>query len=175
MSSLKDVPQLLPAESSRVIAPESKLDDKESQQAALTACLKARFYDDDGDFKPLTHNVLQLMEEAKSKINEADALFIDGVRWCQCPDIAFKYLSEAEMKGCDHPVLYYLIGNLYRIGSKTVIKDGKKAFDYYSKSFGGTLSRCLIIIVLEIVVSISLLVIIYTICNNRNLLQVFLY
>lgn len=105
-----------------------------SAQAILNACLDALFYHD-GKAKLLTHNTLRLIEDAISRVGEANALFLEGLR-SSADDL--NYLLEAEMKGCDHPVLYYTLGSLYSCDDRFNDMNITKTLDYYDKAIKGT-------------------------------------
>lgn len=104
-----------------------------TQQAALTACLNELFYPD-GEPKALTNSTLTLIEETKAKVDEADALFLSGLRSFTH---RFQHLSEAVKKGCQHPCLYYFLGECYREGDKGVAKNATRAFDSYDMAIKG--------------------------------------
>lgn len=113
---------------------ESGKTEKENQQANLSACLDTLVYQD-GECKPLTHRMLKYLEEAKARLDEASALFIEGLHNITH---GFRLFSEAEEKGCEHPVLYYFMGECYRKGEKGATQDFSKASDYYDMAIKGT-------------------------------------
>lgn len=100
----------------------------------LDTCLDALFYQD-GELKFLTHNTPNLIEDAKSQVGEANALFLAG----SCSRAGrLKYFVAAEEKGCDHPILYYSMAECYRRGDKDIGMDKTKAIEYYNKAIAGT-------------------------------------
>lgn len=112
------------------------IEEKDDEPIALNACLNALLYQD-GGIRNFTHTTLKMIEESKGKLGEANTLFIEGIRRFAYHDIAFKYLSEAEKKGCKHPVLYYFLGDCYRSGYKGVDVDDDKALHYFNKAMEG--------------------------------------
>lgn len=96
----------------------------------LNNCLDSLLYQD-GKRRPLTHNTLKLIEDAKSKVGEANALFLKGL--ISSAD-RFELLSTAEGKGCEHPIMYYFLGAFY---SRGVGKSESKAIEYCDKAIAG--------------------------------------
>lgn len=114
-----------------------KLNEME-EVTALHDCLDVLLYED-GMCKPLTHSTLTQLKHAKSKMSEANALFIEGVRLCNTIAVTtFKHLTEAEERGCDHPILYYHIAECYTWGDRGVAKDAVKASKYHDMAIAGT-------------------------------------
>lgn len=110
-------------------------DSQNEQKAALKVCLDTLFFDDNMS-RPLTLSSLKVLNEAKSKLSEADALFIEGLCLPGSHE-SFKYFFQAEQKGCDHPILHMLIGECYRSGNRGVAADATKALQYYDKAIKG--------------------------------------
>lgn len=114
--------------------------------ATLNACLDVLVYQD-GALKPVTSNTIKLIEEAKGKLSEANALFIKGILVYEGNDIlhyqpqqtdllAYEYLSEAHTKGCQHPILYYFLGECCRRvydGEESIIARGLQFYDMAAK------------------------------------------
>lgn len=111
---------------------------KQSHSQALQTCLDALLYPDILS-RPLTHNTLKIIDNAQTKLDHSDALFVEGLRQFSRADAPWLLLSEAEKKGCDHPLLPYFIGLCYRDGGKGVAKCSSKALEYYNKCIKGTL------------------------------------
>lgn len=109
----------------------SHLDDP--SQTSLNSYLDVLLYQD-GELKPLTHNTLKLIEDVKSHVDEANALFLEGL--CSFRN-RLELLSTAEKKGCDHPIMYYFLGECYKTGDKGVKKDNHKSLEYYTKAIAG--------------------------------------
>lgn len=107
----------------------------ETPPQALHACLDA-LLSQDGTLKDITRSTLQLVTEAKTKMGEADALFISGLLlMAKCAPISL--LTEAAEKGCKHPILPYVMGECYRLGKKGIIASSEEALMYYGKSIRG--------------------------------------
>lgn len=105
----------------------------------LTSCLDALMYQD-GERKPLTHNRIKLIEGAKVMLNEADSLCLEAAcRWGSDPTL-FKSLMEAGEMGCEHPALYYFLGECYSHGDRGIFVDITMAFEYYIKAIRGMLA-----------------------------------
>lgn len=109
----------------------------------LNACLDALLYQD-GAGKPFTYSTHDLIAAAKPTIGEANALFIDGIRLFNYTLNPLKYLTEAEVKGCEHPLLYYYLGECYRVNSKGTTANSAKALDDYIKAIKGTMSLSIV-------------------------------
>lgn len=107
---------------------------KEEQRTTVEACVKALLYDD-LSLRPISLTTHKFIMEAKVKLGEANALFIEGVRQYKywLPNSLFKYFSEAEAKGCEHPLLYYFIGQYYLTTNNGTPEDLDKAIEYYNK------------------------------------------
>lgn len=113
---------------------------------ALKVCLDALLHQD-GEPKNHTVRALEAVLGARVKLNEANALFIEGVRHIRRYGESLKYFSEAEEKGCTHPYLYYFLGLCFIGGCRGVPTNNTKAFDYNAKAIAGKsipLSRCFI-------------------------------
>lgn len=108
------------------------------QEAALNTCLAAML-DHKYERRPFTHSVRRLIDESSVKLGRANVLFLEGIRQYKFEGVPFKLFSEAEEKGCKHPVLYYFLGEWYSSYStdRRLIQGINKALDYYSKSIGG--------------------------------------
>lgn len=105
------------------------------KQVALDACLNVLVYKD-GTEKSLTHSTLKLIKESRPKIGEANALFLEGLQRHFGLRPAFKYFSEAEKKGCNHPLLCYYMGICYH-SSGGVPRDVIKASECFGKAING--------------------------------------
>lgn len=99
----------------------------------LNSCLDILLYQD-GNRRPLTPSLLKLAEDAKSKVGEANALFLEGLCF---PGGRLKRFLEAEAKGCDHPVMYYFMGECHRGGDDAVEENDNQALVYYDKAIAG--------------------------------------
>lgn len=104
----------------------------------LNTCLDALLYQD-GLIKCRTHTTLKLIEETKAKVGEAYALFLEGIRYFKIGTTSFRVFSEAEDKGCEHPILFYFMGLCYKDGLSGATTNNRKAFEYLAKSIGGRL------------------------------------
>lgn len=119
---------------------ERKNEVSEQQQAeALKTCLDTLFYED-GSFRPITLHSLELLKDAKKHLDEANTLFIAGILPLLGGRLSAKHLIEAEEKGCDHPILYCLLGECYKVGQAGIAKDDTKAMEYYDKAIEGMCS-----------------------------------
>lgn len=106
------------------------------QEDAINAIL-ATILKQEGTFKLLCYKALDFIHETKQKLNQANALFIDGVlQYYKDPPPALAFL-EAEALGCDHPLLYHFLGECYREDDKGVPQDDSKAAEYYIKAING--------------------------------------
>lgn len=104
---------------------------QQGNEELINSVIDSLFYQDSLR-KPLTNGLLEEINATKKLLREADSLFLDGL--CP-PDLsdAFIYLSEAETKGCNHPLLYYFLGLCHQFQSK----DTPKAIQYYEKAVAG--------------------------------------
>lgn len=117
--------------------PENALDSLNDQlHTSINDCLDV-LLNQDRSLKDLTLRALQLVEDVKAKVGEANALFIDGVRLFNRPSNPFNYFSEAEDMGCTHSALYYFMGECYRDGDMGVKGDASMAIEYYTKAIAG--------------------------------------
>lgn len=118
--------------------PESMESKSDPQQTTLNSCLDALLYES-GELRPLTHNFLKLLEKTKMVVGNTDALFLDGISHYlrRAFPSALRCLSEAEEKGCKHPILYYFMGECYNSEEKGLDKNSTKALDYYNKAIEG--------------------------------------
>lgn len=107
------------------------------QQSALEFILAALFYEDSRP-KDLTHSALKLINEAKCLIGEENALFIEGILKFDMTENPFQFLSEAEHKGCQHPLIYSYLAECYRDGRKGVAQDASKVLEYSDMAIKGT-------------------------------------
>lgn len=112
---------------------ESNLNERSS--SLLSDCLGALLYQD-GEHKPLTHSTLKRIEDAKSKLDVANALFLDGIGRLERDPVPSKILSEAEEKGCNHPILYYFLGQCHSRERSDEYNEAK-AIEYYMKAIAG--------------------------------------
>lgn len=106
------------------------------EEVALQACLDVLLYVDAAS-RPLTHNSLKRLNDAMMKLSEANRLFIEGVRAFIRGGSPYKYLSQAEQEGCDHPILHYFLAECHKQGDKGVAKNSTKALVYYDKAIQG--------------------------------------
>lgn len=115
----------------------------------LNACLNDLLYQD-GTFKAVTSNAVKHIEAAKGKLGEANTLFIEGVRAYRRDKMAhdqyplkkfvsFEYLSKAQAKGCQHPVLYYFLGECCRLFCEGVDFMVPWTLRYYDMAIKGML------------------------------------
>lgn len=81
----------------------------ETAETILETCLDVLFYQD-GMRKPLTHCTLKLIENAKTRVGQANSLFLEGLTTSKD---GIKSFLEAEDKGCNRPLLLYLLGDYY--------------------------------------------------------------
>lgn len=109
------------------------------RQVALNTCLK-ELLGQDGRRKRNQSGDDMALEAALVEVGEADALFIEGLRnmsYYSQSEISFKLFSEAEEKGCNHPVLYYFLGEYFRSGKVGTARDIAKAVHYYDMAIKG--------------------------------------
>lgn len=138
MSSRIDELHACLSDEKNVICEGSNPIETETQETTLNACLDVLLYPD-GSRKDLTHTTLKLIEEARPKMGEANALFVEGLRLFNYQDAPLKYFAEAESKGCNHPILYYYMTLCYTDPFKGRGTRGNrlKEVEYYTKSLGG--------------------------------------
>lgn len=111
--------------------------DNEMSEVLLNKCLDALMYQN-AELRPPTHSTLRLIEDAKSKLGEANASLIEGIRMFKFDQASFKWFAKAEEKGCKHPALYYFMGMCYADGGTGVDKDDSKTLEYYDMTIAGT-------------------------------------
>lgn len=105
-----------------------------SEQAELlNAALDALYYQD-GIRKPLTSQRLKQVKAYKAKLNEANALMIDGI--LQRHEKHKRFL-EAYEKGCSHPYLYILLGEGHAQYGEGSIDVSEQVLEYYRKAVDG--------------------------------------
>lgn len=109
---------------------------EETQENTLNVILKALITD--SKIQPLIHRTLQVINTLKSKLNEANLLLVEGLLCYSIDRGPFKYFAEAEIQGCNHPLLFFYSGECYREGNRGVPKDISKAIEYYDMSIAGT-------------------------------------
>lgn len=116
----------------------SPVDESKRSEAdiQLDACLDALLYQDNA-FRPVTHNLLKRLEQAKATLGEANTLFIEGLRRFGRLDPPFEYLTRAEEKGCDHPYFYYFLAECHRGVCQGCPVDEAKALEYYNMAIKG--------------------------------------
>lgn len=108
----------------------------------FNAALSALLYGD-GERRPLTHKTLRLIEDAVA-INPSDGLLLVGIMMMGIrKKDALKHFQEAEEKGSSHPLLYYYLGECYRLGNFGVRRDEIEALMYYEKCIAGRYCRLL--------------------------------
>lgn len=108
-----------------------------------------------GTLRELTHRTLNLIEETKTKVGEANAWLLEGIRQFNVSSDPFKYFTEAEEKGCSHSALHHFIGECYRRGDRGVGKCINKAQQYYGQAFLGKPWKGLNVRILPITLSRS--------------------
>lgn len=100
-------------------------------------CVNALLYQDGVHRYPHT-GLLKQIKDVKEQVGKANALFLEGLRQFVYDSLTpFEHLAEAEEKGCNHPVMYYFLGECYSKGTRGIAKDATKAFEYYTKALGG--------------------------------------
>lgn len=110
-------------------------------EGAFQACLDA-LLNEDLQHRSLTFRTLRLLDRTKVKVDEGKALLLEGIclyhREPQATNVVkgFHFL-ESEERGCDHPLLYWHLGELYRQGVGGLSKDAIKASEYYTKCIQG--------------------------------------
>lgn len=107
------------------------------QERIIDYVLESLFYEDKLP-NDLTHNALKLLHESKSAMKMADTLLIGGIVQYDKVDDAFRFLSEAEQKGCHHPILYHYLADCYRDGNRGVAQDASTVLEYTAMAISGT-------------------------------------
>lgn len=124
----------------------SEWKDVNNQHALVNAYLTAVLYQD-GHVRPFTMSALKVVEECKAKLDQPHALLVEGIHQRHFANFggdSFKCFTEAEEMGCDHPVLYYYLGDYYqRIGTGAE-EDFGMAIEYFTKGIHGTQSSAFV-------------------------------
>lgn len=116
---------------------ESKVVTERTQADTLNDILNILFYEN-REHKPITHSTLKYIYASRTALGEANALLIDGIIQFDLIDKPYKLFSEAEAKGCTHPMLYYYIAHCHKCFSDVgTPKDPEKAFEYFIKATNG--------------------------------------
>lgn len=107
-----------------------------SPDEAVEACLDALLYQGWIE-RPLTISILNLLEDAKPIMGEANALLIEGIRQFSWRSIPMKHFFQAEEKGCDHPILHVYLSLLYDSSPRGTTKSADKVFEHCIKAIQG--------------------------------------
>lgn len=110
---------------------------KDNDVGFLIDAALAALVDECGIRRFLTHSTLRRIA-AVIKTGHPNALMMKGIEKYEFITEPFKYFHEAESKGCCHPLLYYYLGECYRIGDPETDEDFDKSFAYYCKAIDCT-------------------------------------